>query len=117
MSFISPSPLRCVGYTSQVGDGCSTGDAALRMVAAAPAFTKSNTDGSDDTEITTRNLLGHEQSMQLRVVDLYDTTLRDGTQMEGISASVNDKLKIARELHNFGEQTFKLVALMLNPEY
>lgn len=33
----------------------------------------------------------------------YDTTLRDGTQMEGISASVNDKLKIAKELHNFGE--------------
>lgn len=41
-----------------------------------------------------------EQAGQL--VELYDTTLRDGTQMEGISASVNDKLKISRELHNFG---------------
>ena len=28
---------------------------------------------------------------------LYDTTLRDGTQWEGISLSVEDKLKIARQ--------------------
>jgi 2-isopropylmalate synthase len=35
-------------------------------------------------------------------VQFYDTTLRDGTQMEGISVSVNDKIKIARELHLFG---------------
>ncbi|KAG5181285.1 2-Isopropylmalate synthase [Tribonema minus] len=37
-----------------------------------------------------------------RLVDIYDTTLRDGTQMEGISVSVDDKLKIARVLSNFG---------------
>lgn len=33
---------------------------------------------------------------------LYDTTLRDGTQMEGISLSVNDKVMIARRLDQFG---------------
>lgn len=33
---------------------------------------------------------------------LYDTTLRDGTQCEGISFSCNDKLKIARKLDEFG---------------
>ncbi len=33
---------------------------------------------------------------------LYDTTLRDGTQREGISLSVDDKLKIARRLDRFG---------------
>jgi 2-isopropylmalate synthase len=33
---------------------------------------------------------------------LYDTTLRDGTQREGISLSVDDKLKIARRLDEFG---------------
>ncbi len=33
---------------------------------------------------------------------LYDTTLRDGTQREGISSSVDDKLKIARRLDEFG---------------
>ena len=33
---------------------------------------------------------------------LYDTTLRDGTQGEGISLSCSDKLKIAQRLDEFG---------------
>ena len=33
---------------------------------------------------------------------VYDTTLRDGTQREGISLSVDDKLKIAQKLDEFG---------------
>jgi 2-isopropylmalate synthase len=33
---------------------------------------------------------------------LYDTTLRDGTQGEGVSLSVDDKLRIARRLDEFG---------------
>jgi 2-isopropylmalate synthase len=33
---------------------------------------------------------------------LYDTTLRDGTQGEGISLSCNDKLKVAKKLDEFG---------------
>ena len=33
---------------------------------------------------------------------IYDTTLRDGSQMEGISFSVEDKIKIARRLDAFG---------------
>lgn len=33
---------------------------------------------------------------------LYDTTLRDGTQREGLSLSCEDKLKIARELDTLG---------------
>ncbi len=36
------------------------------------------------------------------MIQLYDTTLRDGTQMEGISLSVDDKLKIARRLDDLG---------------
>jgi 2-isopropylmalate synthase len=35
-------------------------------------------------------------------VRLYDTTLRDGAQREGISFSVDDKLKIARRLDRLG---------------
>ena len=35
-------------------------------------------------------------------VELYDTTLRDGAQMEGISLSVDDKLKIAAKLDELG---------------
>ena len=33
---------------------------------------------------------------------LYDTTLRDGTQREGLSLSVEDKVKIARALDRLG---------------
>jgi 2-isopropylmalate synthase len=35
-------------------------------------------------------------------VQLYDTTLRDGAQREGISLSIEDKLKIAKKLDEFG---------------
>ena len=35
-------------------------------------------------------------------VTLYDTTLRDGTQMEGMSLSVEDKLRIALRLDQLG---------------
>ena len=37
-------------------------------------------------------------------VKLYDTTLRDGTQGEGVSLSCDDKLRIARRLDEFGMQ-------------
>ncbi len=35
-------------------------------------------------------------------IELYDTTLRDGTQAEGISLSVHDKLRIAQKLDEIG---------------
>jgi 2-isopropylmalate synthase len=35
-------------------------------------------------------------------IHLYDTTLRDGTQREGLSLSADDKLKITRELDALG---------------
>lgn len=37
-----------------------------------------------------------------REVKIYDTTLRDGTQKEGISLSVADKIRIAKRLDQFG---------------
>src|SRR6476661_3822233 len=40
--------------------------------------------------------------MENRQVYLYDTTLRDGTQREGMSLSAADKVKIARELDALG---------------
>jgi len=40
----------------------------------------------------------------MRKIELYDTTLRDGTQREGISLSMDDKIKIARRLDEFGVQ-------------
>jgi len=38
----------------------------------------------------------------MRKVSIFDTTLRDGTQGEGISLSVQDKLKIAQKLDFLG---------------
>ena len=37
-----------------------------------------------------------------RRVEIYDTTLRDGSQLEGISFTVEDKLRIARQLDRLG---------------
>ena len=36
------------------------------------------------------------------VVSIYDTTLRDGTQGEGVNFSWNDKLRVARKLDELG---------------
>ena len=35
-------------------------------------------------------------------VQIYDTTLRDGAQTEGVSYSLEDKIKIAKKLDSFG---------------
>ncbi len=40
--------------------------------------------------------------MSETTIKIFDTTLRDGTQGEGISLSVEDKLKIARKLDTLG---------------
>src|SRR4051794_25122408 len=37
-----------------------------------------------------------------RAVEIYDTTLRDGSQLEGISLTVDDKLRIAEQLEWLG---------------
>jgi 2-isopropylmalate synthase len=38
----------------------------------------------------------------VRTVEIYDTTLRDGSQREGISYTLEDKLRIAKKLDEFG---------------
>src|SRR5438132_13239280 len=35
-------------------------------------------------------------------VDIYDTTLRDGSQQEGLSLTVDDKLRVAQQLDHLG---------------
>ena len=35
-------------------------------------------------------------------IEIYDTTLRDGSQLEGISLTVEDKLRIAEQLDWLG---------------
>lgn len=41
-------------------------------------------------------------SESVKTVEIYDTTLRDGAQQEGISLSVEDKLAITKMLDEFG---------------
>src|SRR5436305_14902504 len=54
--------------------------------------------------IATRNRLNMSPS-ELKMpeaVEVYDTTLRDGSQLEGISLTVDDKLRIAEQLDHLG---------------
>ena len=37
-----------------------------------------------------------------QLIEIYDTTLRDGSQLEGISLTVEDKLRIAEQLDSLG---------------
>ena len=45
---------------------------------------------------------GPERQVKTVHVDLYDTTLRDGTQQEGISPTVADKLRVASVVDTLG---------------
>ena len=42
--------------------------------------------------------------MRADAVEVFDTTLRDGLQVEGVSATVDDKLRIAEQLDFLGVQ-------------
>lgn len=87
------------------------------MVATVPStLTTQGMGGTDSSsELVGTGFVSTGKPGALRVVELYDTTLRDGTQMEGISASVNDKLKIARELHSFG--AIHVIVVVFSFEY
>jgi len=61
----------------------------------------STSEGSPNT--IQRDLTGIDRTArQPDRVEIYDTTLRDGSQLEGISLTVDDKLKIARQLDRLG---------------
>ena len=38
----------------------------------------------------------------MQPIQIYDTTLRDGTQSEGFTLSSNDKIRIAKKLDELG---------------
>ena len=52
----------------------------------------------------------------MKSVQLYDTTLRDGAQREGISFSVVDKLNIARKLDELGIALYRGRLAGLQPQ-
>lgn len=49
-------------------------------------------------------------------VDIFDTTLRDGSQFEGISLSVDDKLRVAEQLEWLGVRWIEGGYPMANPK-
>jgi 2-isopropylmalate synthase len=54
-----------------------------------------------DRSVNTR-ILTPASPRQPKAVQVFDTTLRDGTQLEGISVTVDDKLRIAEQLDHLG---------------
>src|SRR5690625_5403077 len=54
------------------------------------------------TETTTASTPAHQQAVPVDGFHLYDTTLRDGAQQEGLTLSVTDKLAVARLLDELG---------------
>lgn len=57
---------------------------------------------SDHRHSPTKAHLSLEEIELPAAVAIYDTTLRDGSQQEGISLSVDDKLRVAQELDHLG---------------
>ncbi|HMK99525.1 MAG TPA: hypothetical protein VK428_05000, partial [Acidimicrobiales bacterium] len=45
---------------------------------------------------------GHQLPELPESVDIFDTTLRDGSQQEGLSLTVEDKLRVAEQLDHLG---------------
>lgn len=50
------------------------------------------------------------------MIELFDSTLRDGAQGEGISYSVRDKLRILQTLDEFGIDYIEAGKPRLKPE-
>src|SRR6185436_10194648 len=66
---------------------------------------------ADSVELPFRQMAGGRlwwpsgtQTVMKPQVEIYDTTLRDGSQGEGINFSVADKLRIAERIDAFGIQ-------------
>ncbi len=101
------------------GRGVAGGDAASTAAAGsapapptgAGAATRTGAGGGDDSARAAAGELSGDLEARARAaaadrtppaVEIYDTTLRDGSQLEGISLTVEDKLRIARELDRLG---------------
>jgi 2-isopropylmalate synthase len=50
-------------------------------------------------------------------IKIYDTTLRDGSQGEGINFSVNDKIRIAEKLNAFGIILLRRMAWLTSRDF
>lgn len=65
----------------------------------------SSTTDTPTSDRATHAISDHQSAIDLvgaEHVEVFDTTLRDGLQVEGVSASVEDKLRIAEQLDHLG---------------
>jgi len=69
---------------------------------AAPAATGGSKGRSPRERAPAGGVSPPAASDHIRKVEIYDTTLRDGSQLEGISLTVDDKLRIAEQLDWLG---------------
>ncbi len=74
----------------------------LPPVHNSDGFYFSRTGTADMTTETASTKTNEEPTSATKSVEMYDTTLRDGAQQEGISLSVEDKLAITQLLDDIG---------------
>ena len=113
-SFVQP--IRSIGSNFRCHEQLSDNEPINQYDATATSEDASYTDASDTAEWIAQQLESlSDTSFQLQNQQLltngpmrgptnvivYDTTLRDGTQMESISVSCDDKLKISQRLSEF----------------
>lgn len=86
-------PTRVTGYSSALYSTAS--DPSKLDTQEATSTSDPDKWLKDSLELEDRCVIGPNEVL------VYDTTLRDGTQMESVAATCDDKLKIVRRLHTF----------------
>jgi 2-isopropylmalate synthase len=76
------------------GRGPTTAPATASATASAPASATGHAHGAASH--------GFDLPVLPEAVDIFDTTLRDGSQQEGLSLTVDDKLRVAEQLDHLG---------------
>ena len=91
----STSPLGDATSTSPLGETTSTSPLGENLAASVSV-------GAEDVAVSVGAEDVAVSAGAERVIEIYDTTLRDGSQLEGISLTVDDKLRIAQRLDDLG---------------
>ena len=82
----------------------ATGGPTSSPVASHGASHGANDGASGGARHSTGHAASHDYTLPVmpESVDIFDTTLRDGSQQEGLSLTVDDKLRVAEQLDHLG---------------
>ena len=97
---MSPSSGEGRGVAGGTAAAAAAGAGSAHSTGADPAAARPAAGPGNDLEARARAAAAAARTPA--AVEIYDTTLRDGSQLEGISLTVEDKLRIARELDRLG---------------